>query len=150
MTQPPTPRGGPLLRRALFVLRRATAPAALEVQAELPGLRAQLAGLQEEVAHLRDRVATAEREAAEAGQRAEERAEERAREWARTWADARVEDRLGELGAETAVLRDGLHESRRLNLRVAELTDLVTELVLPLHDRELDPTALATLRGDAR
>ncbi|MFQ1001650.1 DUF6752 domain-containing protein [Modestobacter sp. SSW1-42] len=146
MTQPPSPRGGPLLRRALFLLRRATAPAALEVQAELPGLRAQLAGLQEEVAQLRDRVATAEREAAEVGQRAEERAHE----WARTWADARVEDRLGELAAETAVLRDGLHESRRLNLRVAELTDLVTELVLPLHDRDIDPTALATLRGDVR
>ena len=31
-----------------------------------------------------------------------------------------------------------LDEARRLNVRLAELTDLVTEVVLPLHDREID------------
>ena len=41
-----------------------------------------------------------------------------------------------------------LHEARRLNLRIAELTDLVTELVLPLHDREIDPALLDRLRPD--
>ena len=45
-------------------------------------------------------------------------------------------------------LRDGLHEARRLNLRIAELTDLVTEIVLPLHDREIDPAKLQALAPD--
>lgn len=145
MSPSPSPRGGPLVGRALYLLRRAAAPAALEAQAELPGLRAQLAELSGELATLRDRVAAAERRAADA----EAREEDRAQAWATRWAEARVAERLGELAAETGVLRDGLHESRRLNLRVAELTDLVTELVLPLHDRDIEPTVLATLRGDA-
>lgn len=46
------------------------------------------------------------------------------------------------------VLEEGLHEARRLNLRIAELTDVVTELVLPLHDREIDPEHLARLAPD--
>jgi hypothetical protein len=33
---------------------------------------------------------------------------------------------------------NGLLEARRLSLRVAELTDVVTEVVLPLHDRNID------------
>jgi hypothetical protein len=45
-------------------------------------------------------------------------------------------------------LSDGLLEERRLNLRLAELTDLVTELVLPLHDRDIDPKALERLAPD--
>jgi hypothetical protein len=45
-------------------------------------------------------------------------------------------------------LRDGLVEERRLNLRIAELTDLVTEVVLPLHDRDIDPKALERLAPD--
>ena len=125
MNQPsPSPRGGPLARRVLHVVRRVAAPAALEMQAELPALRARLAELEAETATLRERVAAGERRADHA------------------------ETRVGELAGETAVLRDGLHEARRLNLRIAELTDVVTELVLPLHDREIDPAVLATLRGD--
>jgi hypothetical protein len=46
------------------------------------------------------------------------------------------------------VLEDGLHEARRLNLRVAELADVVAEVVLPLHDRDIDPAAIARLRAD--
>ena len=42
----------------------------------------------------------------------------------------------------------GLVEERRLNLRIAELTDIVTELVLPLHDREVDPAKLRRLAAD--
>ena len=42
-------------------------------------------------------------------------------------------------------LADGLLEERRLNLRIAELTDLVTEIVLPLHDRDIDPKVLDRL-----
>ncbi|MET0763360.1 MAG: DUF6752 domain-containing protein [Blastococcus sp.] len=62
-----------------------------------------------------------------------------------------AEERLSEvdrLEEQVAELRDGLHEARRLNLRIAELTDLVTELVLPLHDREIDPAVLRSLRPD--
>lgn len=46
-------------------------------------------------------------------------------------------------------LDDGLLEARRLSLRIAELADVVTELVLPLHDRDIDATALRALRPDA-
>jgi hypothetical protein len=55
--------------------------------------------------------------------------------------EARLWGRLDEM--EQAVL-----EERRLNLRVAELTDVVTELVLPLHDREIDPSTLERLAPD--
>ena len=42
----------------------------------------------------------------------------------------------------------GLVEERRLNLRIAELTDLVTEVVLPLQDRDIDPEKLKNLALD--
>ncbi|MGY1773900.1 DUF6752 domain-containing protein [Blastococcus sp. SYSU D00813] len=45
-------------------------------------------------------------------------------------------------------LDDGLLEARRQSLRIAELTDVVTEVVLPLHDRDIDPSAVAKLRPD--
>ena len=59
-----------------------------------------------------------------------------------------ADERLAGLDARVTELHDGLHEARRLNLRLAELTDLVTELVLPLHDREIDPAVLRRLRPD--
>jgi len=59
-----------------------------------------------------------------------------------------LHERVQELENQVAVLQEGLHEARRLNLRIAELTDLVTELVLPLHDREIDPAVLQRLRPD--
>lgn len=45
-------------------------------------------------------------------------------------------------------LDDGLLEARRQSLRIAELTDMVTEVVLPLHDRDIAPTAWDRLRSD--
>jgi hypothetical protein len=33
-------------------------------------------------------------------------------------------------------LKDAVHENRRLNRRVAELTDVVAELLVPLADRD--------------
>ena len=45
-------------------------------------------------------------------------------------------------------LTEGLLEERRLNLRIAELTDVVTEIVLPLHDRDIDPEQLRRLRSE--
>ena len=58
------------------------------------------------------------------------------------------EERLAAAEGQVAELGDGLLEARRLHLRLAELTDLVTELVLPLHDREIDPSVLQRLRPD--
>ncbi|NMO90068.1 DUF6752 domain-containing protein [Actinomycetospora sp. TBRC 11914] len=58
---------------------------------------------------------------------------------------SRLDDEVARLVAErdrlaqrVEVLDADLDESRRLNVRLAELTDLVTEVVLPLHDREID------------
>jgi hypothetical protein len=45
-------------------------------------------------------------------------------------------------------LEDGLLEARRLNLRIAQLTDVVTEIVLPLHDRDIDRAAVDKLAAD--
>ena len=45
-------------------------------------------------------------------------------------------------------LDDGLLEARRQSLRIAELADVVTEIVLPLHDRDIDPTKLQRLGPD--
>jgi chromosome segregation ATPase len=59
-----------------------------------------------------------------------------------------TEERLRAAESRVADVQDGLHEARRLHLRLAELTDLVTELVLPLHDREIDPSVLERLRPD--
>jgi hypothetical protein len=56
---------------------------------------------------------------------------------------ARVEPRLESL-------EDGLHEARRLNLRIAELTDVVTEIVLPLHHRDIDAGRIADLAPDTK
>ncbi|MGY1849646.1 MULTISPECIES: DUF6752 domain-containing protein [unclassified Blastococcus] len=105
-------RGG-----AVWAVRRALAPAALELPEQLARLTDDNARLREQADDLRSRLDAAE-------------------------------ERLAEFERQVAELRDGLHESRRLNLRVAELTDLVTELVLPLHDREIDPAVLARLRPD--
>lgn len=61
-----------------------------------------------------------------------------------------AEARLATLEGRAGELHEGLAESRRLNIRVAELTDVVTELLLPLHDREIDAAALRSLRPEPR
>jgi predicted nuclease with TOPRIM domain len=67
----------------------------------------------------------------------------------------RARERLGSGDADPAVLLawmeeldEGLHEARRLNVRIAELTDIVTELVLPLHDREIDAERLRPVSAE--
>ena len=45
-------------------------------------------------------------------------------------------------------IREGLLETRRQSLRIAELADVVTEIVLPLHERDIDPEALKRLSAD--
>jgi chromosome segregation ATPase len=60
----------------------------------------------------------------------------------------RIDEAQGRLDEALPRLADGLLEERRLNLRIAELTDLVTEIVLPLHDRDIDPQSLQRLAPD--
>jgi hypothetical protein len=59
-----------------------------------------------------------------------------------------IDRRMDLLDERNGVLTEGLQEARRLNLRVAELADIVTELVLPLHDRDIDASALRALRPE--
>lgn len=59
-----------------------------------------------------------------------------------------VERRTGEVEQRTGDVEMGLVEERRLNLRIAELTDVVTELVLPLHGRDIDPSVIGRLADD--
>ena len=63
-------------------------------------------------------------------------------------AHLRIDETHGRLDEALPRLADGLLEERRLNLRIAELTDLVTEIVLPLHDRDIDPQSLQRLAPD--
>ena len=63
-------------------------------------------------------------------------------------AHLRIDEQHGRLDEALPRLADGLLEERRLNLRIAELTDLVTEVVLPLHDRDIDPQSLQRLAAD--
>ena len=60
-----------------------------------------------------------------------------------------LQERVEALEARMVPVDEDLHEARRLNLRLAELTDIVTELVLPLHDREIDRSKLDSLASDA-
>lgn len=60
----------------------------------------------------------------------------------------RLDEALQRLDEALPRLTEGLLEERRLNLRIAELTDLVTEIVLPLHDRDIDPQQLQRLAPD--
>lgn len=63
-------------------------------------------------------------------------------------AHLRIDEEHGRLDEALPRLSEGLLEERRLNLRIAELTDLVTEIVLPLHDRDIDPQHLQRLSAD--
>ncbi len=133
-----TARGRALVRRLAYPLRRVVAPAALELRGRLEGLTAETATLREATAALRRQV---EELSAGLAEGREDAAGLRSR------AEA-VDARLAAAEETNDGLRDGLEEARRLNLRVAELVDLVTELVLPLHDRDIDPAVLGRLRPD--
>lgn len=64
---------------------------------------------------------------------------------------ARLEDRLTAQDGRIAELEQELQESRRLNQRLAELTDVVTEVLVPAADREDDKIReiLATYNRDS-
>ena len=111
-------------RGAVWAVRRALAPAALELEGRVAELAEDNAALRATVERLASQVQAAEERLALTGPRMEE------------------------LSHQIADFREGMLEARRLNLRVAELTDLVTELVLPLHDRQIDPSVLRRLRPD--
>ena len=57
--------------------------------------------------------------------------------WARAKARSARDHRLG-VHARLAALEAEAQENRHLNRRIAELTDVVTELLLPLHQRDED------------
>ena len=61
-----------------------------------------------------------------------------------------LRERVDHLQERVHLVEDGLHEARRLNLRIAQLTDVVTELGLPLHDRDIDPSVFERLPDDTR
>ncbi|MGY1621926.1 DUF6752 domain-containing protein [Geodermatophilus sp. SYSU D00965] len=146
MTIPdPAPRRSALAGPAR-VVRRVLAPAGLELEGQLRGLQEEFARLREEDERLRRENTELREQLAEAVRRLDDLEQRAARTEERI--DGPPDARDGGLAAEVARLRDGLHQERRLHLRVAELTDVVTELVLPLHDREVDPAALARLRPD--
>jgi hypothetical protein len=50
-------------------------------------------------------------------------------------------DEVAELRARIAVLEDEVQECRQLNLRLAELTDVVQELLLPVASRDEERVA---------
>ncbi len=54
----------------------------------------------------------------------------------------RLRAEMDDVRARADVLDGDMDESRRLSARLAEVTDLVTEVVLPLHDREIDASRL--------
>ncbi|MCF6744582.1 hypothetical protein E9529_09870 [Blastococcus sp. KM273128] len=120
-----------VVQRLAYPLRRALAPAALELRGEVEALAAQSQGQRDGVTELHRELAETRTEVGSLRERVDE-----------------LQRRLDAAEAYNVVLRDGLEESRRLNLRVAELVDVVTELVIPLHDREIDPAALGRLRPD--
>ena len=124
-------RGRGLVRRLAYPVRRAVAPAALELREQVEALSAENAALHRRVEELSAALAEVREEAAVLRSRADQ-----------------VDARLSAAEGRNDELADGLEEARRLNLRVAELVDLVTELVLPLHDREIDPAVLGRLRPD--
>ena len=136
---PETPAPRRRLAAPVRVVRRVLAPAGLEVEVQLASVRLELADLRAADDEVRVELALDQERAGRLTGRL-----------------ARHEEALGgpdgrslrELASEVTRLREGLHEERRLQLRVAELTDLVTELVLPLHDREIDPAVLRRLRPD--
>ncbi|MGX5654277.1 DUF6752 domain-containing protein [Geodermatophilus nigrescens] len=118
-----------LARRPAKTLRRAFVPEYEDVLRQLGELHGRLDGVQGlagELAELRSRV---------------------------DGLQGRLDDLQGrndDLQGRLHLVEDGLHEARRLNLRIAQLTDVVTELVLPLHGRDIDPSVFETLPGDTQ
>ena len=56
----------------------------------------------------------------------------------------------GDLAARVTALEEAVQENRALNVRLAELTDVVTELLLPVaaRDEQKLEALLETYRGD--
>jgi predicted RNase H-like nuclease (RuvC/YqgF family) len=143
-----TPRGRTAVQRLAYPVRRALAPAALELRGQVETVTARTDELRDGTAELHRGVDELHREV-DRLRRDLDQARQELQEVAAL--RSRVEDaerRVSAAEAYNAELRDGLEESRRLNLRVAELVDVVTEVVLPLHDRDIDPAALGRLRPD--
>jgi hypothetical protein len=63
--------------------------------------------------------------------------------------DGSASDRILQLEAQVAELQDSVEENRRLNERLSDVLDVVTELLLPAADRDDARVreALETLQG---
>lgn len=106
------------LRAAGGAVRRVLVPEWVDILRDVAVLREDRDHLLDDVRVLRGDVAHLHREAA--GLRAE----------------------IDELRRRADTLDGDVDEARRLSARLAEVTDLVTEVVLPLHDREIDAARL--------
>jgi chromosome segregation ATPase len=136
---------GRRVRRVLVPERETLVASIDELHRRLEALEAERSAREADLAAVREGLEQARRERWELHRRTEllEAASRRAR------------DRFGTGDADPAVLLawmeeldEGLHEARRLNVRIAELTDIVTELVLPLHDREIDAERLRPVNAE--
>jgi chromosome segregation ATPase len=136
---------GRRVRRFLVPERDALVAGIDELHRRLEILEAERSAREAELAAVREGLELAQQERWQLHRRAERLETEgrRARERFGT-GDADP----GTLLAWMEDLDEGLHEARRLNVRIAELTDIVTELVLPLHDREIDAERLRPVSAE--
>ncbi|MDT7741696.1 MAG: hypothetical protein QOE59_774 [Actinomycetota bacterium] len=140
---------GRRVRRILVPEREALVAGIDELHRRLEILETERGACEAELATLRERVREGLDQAQQERWQLHRRAERLESE------SRRARERFGTSDADPAALLawmedldEGLHEARRLNVRIAELTDIVTELVLPLHDREIDAERLRPLSAE--
>lgn len=136
---------GRRVRRVLVPERDSLVAGIDELHRRLETLEAERAAREADLAVLRETLEQAQQERWQLHRRTERLEAESLR--ARERFDAGDMDPAA-LIARMEELEDGLHEARRLNVRIAELTDIVTELVLPLHDREIDASRLRPVSAE--
>lgn len=149
LTRRPVRALGRRMRRVLVPERESVVAGIDELHRRLENLEAERIARQAELATLRETV----REGLEQAQR--ERWQVHLRTERLEIETLRVRERFDAgdtdpfaLLARIEELEEGVHEARRLNIRIAELTDIVTELVLPLHDREIDAERLRPVSAE--
>jgi chromosome segregation ATPase len=136
---------GRRVRRVLVPERDSVVAGIDELHRRLETLEAERTARDADLAVLREALEQAQQERWQLHRRTERLEAESLR--ARERFDAGDVDPAA-LIARMEELEDGLHEARRLNVRIAELTDIVTELVLPLHDREIDASRLRPVSAE--
>lgn len=149
LTRGPVQALGRRVRRVLVPERESLVAGIDQLHRRLETLEAERGAREAELATVRETV----REGLEQAQR--ERWQLHLRTERLEAESLRARERFDAGDADPAALRaqmeeieEGLHEARRLNVRIAELTDIVTELVLPLHDREIDAERLRPVSAE--